>query len=425
MFIELLPDILRFITTSSCIIGLFFALSRPKYKIRVYFFIAAAIVIIDAVVCTLFTVNNKISVQVLYSIPYYVLITCGCKWLFKDSMLQWAFNCITVYIVYAIIFFASFYLGRLMPFGGYGTMVFRTALFGLIIVFFYKFLRPLYLEVSENWGKFILPLLGIFSFYIYLLLSKGDAYVSMAHNLFYYCFLTAITLLVYVAIIGTIFSTKKKQLLREENQRRKANEILLLSELDAYHEFVNIAKENRHDMRHHNAILAEYVASKDLESAKEYLKEYSKSIESAAMTEFCKNPLANAVLKVYAKRISDLGIEFVYETQALGKLPFTLIETSTVLSNILENALEATEKCQLEKKFIKLHSSIKDNKLILEVENSSDTNGEFMNGIPISTKEGGGTGLKSIKTVINNYNGLLDLKSTDGVFVLRLVVPIK
>lgn len=422
MFVEILPDILRYMTTTICIISLFMILSRPKYNKAVYILIAAVIVVIDMVVCTLFRINDKLTEEIFYSIPFYILITCTMKVLFKDGILQWAFNCITTYILYIIIFFASYYLGQLAPLYGYGTMVFRICLFGIFILLFYRFIRPLYLTVSESWGVFILPIIGIFSCFVYLLLSEGHAYTSMDHNVVYYCFLTGVTILTYIAIIGTILSTKKKQSLKEENQRRKAVEELLLSELNSYYNFVEIAKENRHDLRHHSIVLNEYLASRDIDIAMQYLSEYADTIDSNALTEFCKNPCANAVLRVYKKRISDLGIEFIIESDALTRLPFNVIETSTVLSNILENALDATEKCHLQNKFIKLQSDIKDSKLILEVVNSCDHPQKIINGLPVSTKKDGGIGLKSVQNVLKKYDGFLSVKQSNQEFVLRLVV---
>lgn len=431
MLEKVLPDILRITTSTVCVIVLFFALSRPKYRLRLYVAIATTIVIIDAIVCTVFAMEEKFTEEIFYSIPFYIIIVCAFKCLFQDNILQWMFNCVTVYIVYAIVFFSSYYLGNLFPLFNYGTMIFRVVLFAVFILFFYKFMRPLYLEVSESWGIFILPIIAIFATYVYLLLSHGDVYESMQFNVGNYCFLTVITLFVYTAIIGTIFSTKKKYAIKEENIKRKANEELLLNEITAYHEFVDIAKKNRHDLRHHNAVLAEYLATQDFDGALRYLNEYSTSIDTSALIdgseliEFCENPSANAVLRVYEKRVRDLKIEFAFEAPALSKLPFSIVETSEVLSNILENAVEATAKSKSNHRFIHLISYIKENNLLVEVVNSIDCNKIIKNDLPISTKEDGGTGLKSVKDTVEKYGGIINFSQTGDTFSMRLIVPIK
>ncbi len=424
MFLKILPDLLRGGTTTICLLFLFPVLSQPKLKMKKYILIATGAAIFDTFICALLYLNEDYTSVVYYSLFAYLLLVVGCKFLFRDKLLQWCFNCVTVLNVYAIIVMLSFYLVYFFPYPEYAVTVIRIIMFTAAIILFRKYLRPLYLRVSENWAAFLLPITGILINYLYIMLSLGDVKVSMSQNFNHFCVLTLITILTYIAIMISLKDLKHKYLLREENIKRKANEELLFSEISSFKSFVDAAKQNRHDLRHHNAILAEYLNNNDINGAKEYLKLYNDSIVAGALKEFSKDPTTNAVLRLYDRRARDLNIEFRVYSQAETNFSSIQTDIGIILSNIFENALEACKKCAFSPKFINYYSTIENEKVLIEIKNSVSTQLKFENGLPSSTKNGGGTGLLSVKNIVQKYSGMLYLKQEGNEFYIRIVLPI-
>ena len=56
------------------------------------------------------------------------------------------------------------------------------------------------------------------------------------------------------------------QLEREQGRQR-----ILETELERYDDYLISAKQNRHDLRHHNTLLSEFLAEGDIDGARTYL----------------------------------------------------------------------------------------------------------------------------------------------------------
>ena len=124
---------------------------------------------------------------------------------------------------------------------------------------------------------------------------------------------TAITLAAYISICHTLSTISKEHILREERLRSIAQQELLQTELIAQESFVNLAKQNRHDMRHHNALLMDYLERGDAKGAREYLFQHDALIVKTTLMQYCENVVANAVICRYARRSANGGISISAE----------------------------------------------------------------------------------------------------------------
>lgn len=424
MILDILPDLLRGSSTTICVLCLFPVLSRPKIKLRSYVVLSLLFTIADTLICGLFYINKDYTGVLYYSLSVNFLIIVFWKYLILDKTMQWFFNSFTVLNVYAIIVIASYYLAGFFPHPNYSVTIIRVIMFATTIIVFRKLLRPLYLQVAENWEAFLLPIVGIFANYFYIMVSLGDIEDSMRGNVVYFCFLTLVTFLTYISIIFSLKSIKQKYTLREENLKRKANEELLTREIDSYESFVSAAKQNRHDIRHHNAILVEFLNQGDIEGAKEYLKEYDDSIVGGALKEFSKNPMANAILRLYERRAREFGIEFVARSESDEALSDFHTDIGIILSNIFENALEACKQSTDINKHIYYSSTIENGSVFIEVKNSLGKKPTFENGLPVTTKIGGGTGLLSVQSMVKKHGGMLDIRQEGKEFFTHIILSI-
>lgn len=423
MLLEILPDLIRGSTTTISLMILLPILSKAKIEKKLYLSLSFFIITVDLIICAGFYINYNYTGLVYYSLLFYLLIVIGFKFLFKDKVLQWIFSSVTVLNVYAIIVIASYYLSHLFSEPEYAVTIIRLFLFALMIVFFKKYLRPLFLEVSENWGSFLLPIIGILANYLYIMLSLGDVENSMDSNIIYFFFLTAIAISTYIAIFFSLKSLRIKFLLREENIKRKANEDLLKSEILANENNINAAKQTRHDIRHHNSLLSEYLYSGDIEGAKNYLKIYDDHIVETTFKEFSKNPIANAVFRIYERHAIKHNIEYIVQAEADTYVMDRLPDIGIILSNILENAVEACKEVTSINRYIHYLSYVKNGSILIEIRNRVESSLRFEDGLPVTTKKDGGTGLLSVKSAIEKSHGMLEVKQENHEFLTRIILP--
>lgn len=425
MNIEILPDILRGTTSTICLLLLLPILSRRKLNTRKYALLVILFVLIDFAICLPLYMTKNYTWVLYYTLLMYVVTIFVFKMLLKDTFYQWVFNSVTVLNIYAIIVIMSYHLSYLFSNPAYANIIIRIALFIPIILLFSKVIRPLYLEVSENWGAFLLPTTGILISYLYILLSLGNVQSALNQNAVYFYLLTIVTTLTYAAIIISLKSLRGKFLLREENIKIQANEAVLKNEIAAYENTIIAAKHTRHDIRHHNSILNEYLNTNDYQGAKDYLKLYDDSIKEMNFKSYSKNATANAVFRIYDRRCEQHNIHFAVQAQADSYFDQNLKEIGIILSNLLENALTATIQSKVENPYIYYHSSIQNDTILIEVRNTAKSPITFVQGLPQTTKPGGGTGLLSVKRIIEKHKGMLDLSLDNHTFYTRIIIPIK
>lgn len=97
----------------------------------------------------------------------------------------------------------------------------------------------------------------------------------------------------------------------------------------------------------------------------------------------------------------------------------------SMFSNLLDNAIEAASKLEVEdKKIVKLNVTKVKNNVLISIENYTNNSPKMFNGLPLTTKENKerhGYGMKSVKRTVERYNGILSVKIIDSVFIVKIL----
>ena len=96
---------------------------------------------------------------------------------------------------------------------------------------------------------------------------------------------------------------------------------------------------------------------------------------------------------------------------------------STIVSNALDNALNAQKELPPEERNVRLMLKIHANKILLSVKNPYKNPPVMVNGIPMSSKKGHGYGTKSILYLTERLGGNCQFTLDEDSFVLRIVIP--
>ncbi len=185
-----------------------------------------------------------------------------------------------------------------------------------------------------------------------------------------------------------------------EKEQTKLHEKLLYSQLTAYEEFVEVSKHYRHDLRHHNQIISEYLKCRNVEGAQEYLHLCDTSLTESIVRNYFKNHIGNAVLCLYAQKAQMEEIIFAANGHVPENIVMTPPEFGSILCNILENAMEACCKAKDNECFITFTAETDDHILKLELKNTTGGKVEIKGNLPVSTKNNGGTGTKSVLRIV-------------------------
>lgn len=101
------------------------------------------------------------------------------------------------------------------------------------------------------------------------------------------------------------------------------------------------------------------------------------------------------------------------------------MELASIYANAVENAIKGCEAAPLgTERSIKIYTSYRDGKLILQVKNSCDPSVISFDimGMPISPREGGGVGTRSIRYVVEKHGGTWYFDIKGDIFITSVVI---
>lgn len=206
--------------------------------------------------------------------------------------------------------------------------------------------------------------------------------------------------------------------------RERTRHTLLQAEIRSYEDALEELKRTRHDLRHHNAVLLEYLTNGQTKQAIEYLETDNSAMDITGIKQYCKNVTCNAIFRIFTKKAERENISFALQLDIPETLDIQDTDLNVMLSNLLENAVEACIKLPFENRSITLAISRFDNGLRLEMENNMQGIVKFRNDLPMSTKKDGGIGTKSVEIIVKKYNGLFCYRQEQDKFITKIFLPI-
>lgn len=344
-------------------------------------------------------------------LPYFVLILL----ITKDKISQTVFNFWLWINIYDIIANFSAFINDYTLKDAYFLTALRFVLFGGYFILYNKHLkakhRMLMDRLKVNWWIFsFIPMsfTGLICLVNYYFLD----FHGVTRNYPVLLMICILMLLVYILIFYT-FQTAGDAMERERIAGNMKEQILLQKkQYEFYLQKREAERIFRHDARHRDSILISYLENGDVEGAKEFLKKELAEIEKNAKIPFCENTLINAVLSEYRTKAEQEGLEFSARIQMPKEFSCDEAEFCVMLSNLLENSLDAA------KSYIAISIKHLNHQLSLNVKN--DYEGELKKSTEnnyLTTKpQGSGLGLKSVEAILKSNSGFLKIEDTDGVF---------
>ena len=179
----------------------------------------------------------------------------------------------------------------------------------------------------------------------------------------------------------------------------------------------------RHDLRHHLNTIKELAGQHQYEELEHYIMGWEDSSEQATRPALCENQAANAILNYYQQAADEKNISLRLKVALPSELKLEGWNLGILLGNLLENAIEASEKLPEEMRLVKVYSRIANGNLLLTVKNH--WSGEFLaSGEQVySTKhQGVGIGLSSVRSLVKKKGGQFFISPNEPDFTVSVVL---
>lgn len=237
-------------------------------------------------------------------------------------------------------------------------------------------------------------------------------------DILYPAALVLASLAVMLLIVKNRMMQKENDFLALHDQMTEQNYRLLRQSAELNRHLV-------HDVKHHLLILREYVKEGNLEGIETYLDEIEDEYMYVPRKVWTGNGFLDFILNQKKSRAESKGITFDIDSETIPVWSLTDSEISVVFGNLLDNAIEASEKVDGADKSIHIFMKKRGNIVAVRIRNSIARAPVRINGKLISDKEQPrlhGYGLKSVKRVLSKRGGYFDCHADDGEFWVNISV---
>ncbi|ALU38066.1 sensor histidine kinase [Clostridium autoethanogenum] len=241
----------------------------------------------------------------------------------------------------------------------------------------------------------------------------------------------AIGIVSLMGIAGTTILFQNMISLNEE----KRNKIILEHQVYDLQNYTNQIQQMyngirgiKHDMRNHINNLKWLVTEGKYNEMEKYFNDISNTVNKLDFKFGTGNSVTDVIINDFYRKALKNNILFESDFTFPSSFRLDVFDISIILSNILENALDACKKQSLESKpFIIITSSKKKNLFFIDVKNSFESQIKFDNTtkLPVSSKSDKsihGIGLKNVQTVARKYFGDIDIEIENKVFNLTVML---
>ena len=221
-----------------------------------------------------------------------------------------------------------------------------------------------------------------------------------------------------ISIITIINSIVRDKQLKIENQKIK-------EKIDIqYNYYLSLKKEQekidkfRHDMKNHLICIKNLAKT---EESEKYIEKINFEINQNTVDFNTGSPILDIIFYEKSLICIDKKIEYQFDVD-YSKCEFIdVIDTCSIFSNLLDNAIEACDKITQGKRFISIKGNKINNFFVIKCENSK-INDILYEGKNIATdkenKDLHGIGLKSIRDSFEKYDGVINIEISDEKFTL-------
>lgn len=178
-----------------------------------------------------------------------------------------------------------------------------------------------------------------------------------------------------------------------------------------------------HDIRHQIGL----IGSLNSADSRELIDALRQSADQYA--PFCDtgSPILSTLLGEKARRCAQQQIAFHCVTQLDSLAPLEGLDLCAIVSNALDNAIEASERLESPaRREISVRLIRRDAFLVFRFENAYDGVLHAEQGRLLSLKpnpQEHGIGLRSIEACVHKYGGDMVMQTDGGRFVLKIVIP--
>ena len=251
-------------------------------------------------------------------------------------------------------------------------------------------------------------------------------------------------ILLYLAI-GILFIDFVVYCMANENMERemmrREDEVFrekVKSEMAMYRsisEYLDKQRKRTHEFKNQMAAIGALAAAGQYGKLGEYIEKIDMGLRVSEDAIDTNHVIVNAILSTKYREAVEKGISFVLKINDLSKLHMEEKDIVIILSNLLDNAIEACSRwnlseqvnfCTQREKVIKSKFVLEKDRIVISVKNSMEEKPVLKNGkfVTAKTKEANehGFGIRNVMETVEKYGGQYAVDDSEGWFSFTIIM---
>lgn len=223
----------------------------------------------------------------------------------------------------------------------------------------------------------------------------------------------ALSIVTDIVFLHTVDALVQKKRLEEQQRLMKQHYLALMDQQ-------RTIRSLRHDMANHLTTLQRLV-QEGSPRAQAYAEELSQRFHQVQRVDFCENQIADVVLSSKAEEAAGRGIRFTVSAPLPPELPVEDVDLMSLLSNLLDNALEAAG--QAEDPWVEVTLRTRAGTLAVGVRNALPPGpAPDLGQTTKADKARHGLGVRIVEDICKKYHGSFTAQGEAGAFQVRALL---
>ena len=212
---------------------------------------------------------------------------------------------------------------------------------------------------------------------------------------------------------------KEAQILRQQS----------IGQVELYNsmrENYNIQRQRTHEYKNQIVCMDMLMKKKDYSKLEDYIGNISDKLDAQLDMVDTNNDVVNAILNAKYYEAIKNDVLFVLKINDLSDIKVSDEDIVTILSNLLDNAIEAAKQCDVGKRTVKIKLLSEDDVLSIAVTNAYKTEPMLTEDGYIRTtknnKEEHGWGIRNIVATLEKYNAEYIIDYKNGEFIFSIIM---
>lgn len=368
-----------------------------------------------------------------------VLITTGLMSLYYKISLKKSAILSMLYLGLVLLVDYAVYIGNGIMFSNKGEVQGGYVVAGSLILIFDKIiLFILMLLIKRHFGKkstevladswwikfLFFPIFTVITIAFMIAFFPYTEKQTQAQVLYAIAFGMIIMNIYVYYLVNDIVNSEAKLHEKEILELQGKNELKMYQSMS---ESFEAQKRQTHEFKNHILCIEALIKEKNYAELSQYITNFSNSVHYEQNVIDTNNVIVNAILNAKYHEALSKHILFVFKVNDLSNIEIQNEDLVVLLANLLNNAIEACEKCS-EKRIIKLKFLLtEDHSVVLSVRNTYiqpliREDNEYKTSKK-SDPQNHGVGIKNIVKMIEKYRGSYIIDDSKQEFYFSIYLP--